>query len=557
MMRRCRGVTAQQVPRVPERWILAFAIAAVIGAAAPAHAYEFAMRARVIGQAYELRSFRLIGSERVFGRRRFVQTLALDIWDIGDRARERRRRGLAPRGPTVSFTGYLRLDHDFGDWTLGTLDLDGDRVDALDAIPELASSTLALDLLYGYFSVDDIGGMIDVQVGRLLTFDALDVWSMDGVTVRARLPGRVAVEAFGGLRVRDASPLGTASVELDGTGGAGCREYVEGATPGTGSWKLIDRSRVVTNRALSSDFEYCPQRLEWMPTFGAAIETWGWRDLHARVVYRRSQSPSVGLIGDVDRLDHPDLGYYPNDFGQAPGWGVNEERIAGEVRGRISLGRGRGEVAPWAAARWSLLHHLADEAAAGVRLRWGDHAVEPEVRYTFPTFDGDSIWNVFAIAPTSDVRLTWDLAPRGGRLRAFTTAWLRWYHGWSDGGEEVPAARAAGVVGAVELAATEAITVRVDGLHDDGYGGRRSGGAAAARWRGERLAASARLSVLDVVSDGDLPADALTGAVQGGLTWRLADGVAVHVTTELTSHCDQPLELRAFGVLDFAFVPEM
>jgi len=217
-------------------------------------------------------------------------------------------------------------------------------------------------------------------------------------------------------------------------------------------------------------------------------------------------------------------------------------------------------VAPWAAARWSVLHGLADEAAAGVRLRWGEHSVEPEVRYAFPTFDGDSVFNVFAIAPTSDVRVSWDLAPRSGRFRASTTAWLRWYHGWSDGpdGDEVPAARAAGVVAAVELAVTDAVSVRLDALHDDGYGGRRSGGAAAARWRdGDRLAASARLSLLDVDSDGDSVADAFTGAAQGAVSWHLADGVVVHATTEVMSDRHVPIQVRALGVLDFAFVPEM
>jgi hypothetical protein len=535
---------------------LAIATAIVVGAAArPAAGYEFAVRARSIGQLYELRSFRLVGPDVVLGRRRFVQTLGLDVWDIGGLDAQRRRRGERRRGPTVAFTGYLRLDHDFGDWTLGRIDLGNDAIDAIDAVPELAGSAVALDLLYGYVSVDDLAGRVDVRIGRQLSVDALDWWSMDGVTARVRLPGHVLVEVFGGLRVRDASPFGVSAVELDGTGGADCREYVEGPTPGTGTWQLVDRSLVIENQALRSDLEYCPQREQLMPTGGIAVEAHGLRALHARAVYRRSQSPTVGLIGDADRLRYPDLGLYPDDFGQAPDWGVNEERVAAEVRYHIDVGD-RGQIAPWAAARYSLVHGLLDEAAAGVRLRWGDHAIEPELAYAVPTFDGDSIFNVFAIAPTSDARLSWQLAPRGGRLRANATGWLRRYHGGPD---FLGVAYAAGATAGGELALGR-LGLRLDLVHDDGYGGRRSGGTAIARWRqSDRLTTAARLSLLDVASDeaASVRIDALTGAAQTSATWQLADGVAVHAAVESSADRYTPFQVRAVGVLDLAFQPEM
>jgi hypothetical protein len=536
---------------------LAIATAIALGASAPpAAAYEFAVRARSIGQLYELRSFRLVGPDLVLGRRRFVQTLGLDIWDIGGLDEARRRRGERRRGPTVAFTGYLRLDNDFGDWTLGQLRVGDQPIDAIDAVPELAGSAVALDLLYGYVSVDDLGGRVDLRIGRQLSVDALDWWSMDGVTARVRLPGHVLVEVFGGLRVRDASPLGAAAVELDGTGGADCREYVEGASPGTGSWQLIDRSLAIENDPLRSDLEYCPQREQLMPTGGIAVEAYGLRALHARAVYRRSQSPTVGLIGDVDRLQTPDLGLFPDDFGQAPDWGVNEERIAGEVRYHVDVAGGRGQVAPWAAARWSLVHGLLDEAAAGVRVRWGDHAVEPEVGYAVPTFDGDSIFNVFAVAPTTDARLSWQLAPRGGRLRANATGWLRRYHGGHD---FLGVEYAAGATAGGELALGR-LGLRLDLVHDDGYGGRRTGGTAIARWRqSDRLTAGARLSLLDVASDASASVriDALTGAAQTSASWQLADGVAVHLAVEGSSDRYTPFQVRTLGVLDLAFQPEM
>ena len=56
-------------------------VAAVVLAAAPrpAHAYEFWLRAQTIGQAYQLREYRLVGPDLFLGRRRITQTLALRI----------------------------------------------------------------------------------------------------------------------------------------------------------------------------------------------------------------------------------------------------------------------------------------------------------------------------------------------------------------------------------------------------------------------------------------------------------------------------------------------
>ena len=80
------------------------------------------------------------------------------------------------------------------------------------------------------------------------------------------MPGApLALEAWAGLRVRDASPVAPSRLELDGTSGADCREYVEAVSPGAGEWRLIDRSLLVERRPLASDLYVCPQRAEWTP----------------------------------------------------------------------------------------------------------------------------------------------------------------------------------------------------------------------------------------------------------------------------------------------------
>src|ERR1700754_2836343 len=104
--------------RMLRAWVAAVVLAA---AAAPAHAYEFWLRAQAIGQAYQLRDYRLIGPDLFLGRRIFTQTLALRIWDLGDLAAHRREAHLPEQGLRISFQSYLRVDHDFGDFANGTI----------------------------------------------------------------------------------------------------------------------------------------------------------------------------------------------------------------------------------------------------------------------------------------------------------------------------------------------------------------------------------------------------------------------------------------------------
>ena len=558
----------------------------------PARAYDFSVQTRIIAQAYDLRSIRLFGPDLELGRRRYTQTLALDLVDLGDYAAHRRKTH-KHFGPTITFSSYLRVDHDFGDWTQGLVLTGGRFIEATDAVPELRASSLDLDLLYAYLDVRGLAdGAVDLRIGRQLKVDALDWFAMDGLTARAETPLHVAVEAFGGLRVRDASPLGTYQVELDGTSGADCREYVENlqydARDGTyshvlgighGTWTLIDRAQGLADHPRFDDTGYCPQRDALMPTYGAAIETNDLHGIYARIVYRRSESRTVGLIGDPTRLQVPcnasdpnsptcgfDLGLYPNEFQPAPKWGVNEERVAATVRGNVDWDDGRAQASPWVAARYSLLNGLVDQAEAGVRLRYREHALEPEVGYYVPTFDGDSIFNVFAIEPSMEARLTYSWTPRDGRYRLSAGGWLRAFQHDDEGANVTsddkvlqPATSdlAAGFSASGEARLGERWLARVDGYSDNGYGGLRSGGDAGVRWHKNRVTATARGSLVYVATDQVPRFRALTGAVQLGGGWQLSDGVAVHGVLESAYDAYLRGDLRALAVLDLAFAPEM
>jgi hypothetical protein len=507
--------------------------------ATPAHAYEFWVRARTYGQAYQLRQYRLIGPDLFIGRRRFTQTVALRIWDIGNLSAERRRSRLPDTGLRISWQSYLRIDHDFGTYTTARITLsERTRRDALDVTPELEESVAALQLLYGYFALDGIAdGRVSAQLGRVLVDDGWGTTGVDGGTVSVAVPSTpLAVSVNGGLRVRAASPLGLSAFELDGTSGAGCREYVEAATPGTGTWKLIDRNRTIENTRLASDFEYCPQRERMQPTIGVSIATAHMRDVGVELGYRRTWSSTVGVIDGVDRLDFPDQGLYPNEFGQAPSSGVNEEHLHVRVQADIS------KFHPFASARYSLLHAVLDRADAGVRITRGKHTIEPSLEYFYPTFDGDSIFNVFSIEPTADARLGYRYAGLAAN------AWLRRYSG--------SVAYSGGADASFDYDLTRRVHGRADALYDDGYGGRRAGGSGEASWRAtDTTWLRGRVIVLGVAPDDGRPRYVTTSTILSS-TMRIGDTAALHLIGESSYDDRQNGQLRALAVFDLAFAPE-
>ena len=522
------------------------AIALAVSTATPAHAYDFWLRTQSIGQAYQLRQYRLVEPDLFHGRRRYTQTIALRISDIGNLAATRRQQRLPDRGLRISWQSYLRIDHDFGQYTSGRIALSpAVRRDAIDVIPELAESAAGLDLLYGHVTFEGLADdRLTVKLGRILPDDGWGTSGLDGGTVRYELPIPVAVTVAVGLRVRAASPLGLSAFELDGTSGAGCQEYAEGPTPGAGTWKLIDRNRRITSSKLASDFELCPQREVRQPTIGVSLATARIRGFGAELGYRRTWSETFGLIDTVDRLEYPDLGLYPDDVGQAPDSGVNEERIHARVHGELH--HGSLAISPYANARVSLLHAAVDRADAGVRLRRGAHIVEPTVEYFLPTFDGDSIFNVFSIEPTADVRLGYQY---DGPFAVRASGWLRRYLHADESPTSV------GVDAGIAHPLGDRVRARLDGLWDDGYGGRRLGGSGDVAMRArDNLWLRGRVIVLGVRREDR--SDFVTSSVVASSTLRIADSVALHIVANADRDEVHDLQTRVFAIIDLAFAPE-
>lgn len=525
-----------------------------------AESYEFEIRAQVHGQGNTLHALGLSGPHVRLVRRRMTQSLQLQLWDLAGT-----REGLSlfdpkePSGPKIFFSSYLRLDHDFGSYSNGQLLIDGRMRDAVDVIPEIESSLLELDLLYGYVGVEGLAdGWVDLYVGRQMEVQTLDWFSMDGLKLRVHTPDSLVLEAFAGWRVREASWVASSAMTPDGTSSALCEEYVEGAMPGSGAWRPIDGLPGAARGPFTSDDEFCPQRQEWMPTWGVAIATDGLDSIEGRISYRRSQSRTTGLLGASDRLDFEDLGLYPNEIGQAPAWGVNEERIAASLRMPMRLDS-KLSLVPYAAARYSLLHGLFDEAHAGLRLAKEAHSLESEVFYSVPTFDGDSIFNIFSAEPYSDARATWHYRPKTQSWGSYSRLWGRRYH--SEDNEKVPRGSANAFAGGVQVGANYRIrrdrVLRLDAFHEDGYGGQRSGAYASSQWQWRPTTLfRARLSL--VRFDEDLRANlhGYNAGAQLGTTYLINRGFAASLLVEQNSNRLDRFQIGVFGMIDLAFQPE-
>jgi hypothetical protein len=510
---------------------LALAGAAV--GAARAHAYEFAIEARTIGQAYQLRVFQSPGRDALLNRRRFTEALGVHLWDLltpavdpafPDRPRER-----APFD--LYFTSSMRLDHDFAAWHDGAVSFaisptDRTTRQALEVVPELSEGDLDLDVLYAYLGGRGIGGFLDFELGRQAVVEPFEWLSFDGLTVHAHTPLGVTVEARAGLRVSGDSPVASSTTELDGTSLAQCAEF-DGAT-----WTLG-----VTGFGVA-----CRQREALQPTFGFALAsepgTWG----GARLSYRRTSS----------RTDEAVFG--PTLAPLAPAWGVDEEVATASFQLNLLGAR----VVPAAAARWNFLVGQPDETRAWVRFAFADQGVTPEYRYSFPTLDGDSIFNVFALEPYQDLRLTWDVWPGRGTLRGYGRVLGRRFAQGDEGAD------AAGAGAGLRWRPSDRGRARLDLSYEDGFGGLRAGADATTRWRvRETLELEGRLTVVQWQSPDDANA-ALGGrdagisfGAQAGGRWLLADGIALHVWAEENVNPVYPSQFRLVAVLDLAFAPEL
>lgn len=587
---------------------------ATLVATPTALAYEYSLRVATLGQSYQLRGFWPSSGNRFWSRARVTQAIDLTVRDLGGFAPARRlalHPGVyqyADAGPQVSLHLQLRLDHDFGTWTFETLRPAGRARDALDLLPELSASALALQVLAGYVRYSGWWqgrGVLDV--GRQGHSDGFEWFAIDGATLTAAPTRGLDLAVTAGWRVRAASPLGWAGWELDGTSGAGCMEYVEGATPGTGVWQLIVRDTMVRNRRLVSDLLLCPEREQAQPTL-ATTAAFARGPFTASVGYRRTMSPTVGLIGAVDRYPARDEGLFPNEAGQAPGWAVNQEVVwwhaNAQARPAGTLVRG------FVDGRANLVARRLDRGLVGVVAQRRRQQWEASADYTLPVFDADSLFAIFAVDPALHWRVAhvFTAAPTtrlpgsnlgglralgwSGRMGGVQTTqpltlrselWLRQFVQFTGldattvtAADASASATAAGRNGSAasyggSLAVTRGMTprlaVRASLLGDGGYGGRRFAATTDVMYAaGNDLNLLARSVTLVQGRDalvagptgvaGPLQPSAVTQSLVANAMWRPSDFVGLASQVEWYGGGATGNEVRGFLQLSLGFVPE-
>jgi hypothetical protein len=338
-------VIRSRTRRITALGVLLAVTAALAAFGGPAAAYDVALSVRTVGQGYQERRYGSSGAAELLSRRRLTQYLNLSVFNIVPdewRGRDRDRNA-------VSFELGVRFDSDFGEFLLG-------RPRGADDIGELRQNQI--DLLYGYLLARDIGGWVDLQLGRQLHYDLVDFYSFDGADVQGRAGRYLTVQAFAGTEVRGELPLSAPLYEIDGTS-VGSRDPV---------------TRPEQSRAIR-------------PLVGGALALDRGLPLSARVAYRRVFSSTMDPIaGD-------------------PTTGINHESLSvtadAHWRDRLFIAGG---------ARYNLLVAAWDDQQVAVRWRLGArHLLSWEYSYLAPTFDGDSIWNIFGAGATSDVRAGYDI----------------------------------------------------------------------------------------------------------------------------------------------------
>jgi hypothetical protein len=456
-----------------------------------AWAYDFSIDVRTTGQGYQVRGYAPNGSNELLTRRRLTQVLNLSVFNVEPAAWHADDTDAGARN-AVYVDAQLRFDSDFGGYMLG-------RPSGTDEIHELQQSQV--DVLYAFLGGRRMGGRVDFQLGRQLHFDLVDFYAFDGADALVRLSPLIAAEAFGGTEVRGELPLSSPLYELDGTS-AGSRDPA--TRPGQAS-------------ALR-------------PLAGAALVLGadGGLPVTARVSYRRLWSATA------DRL--------PGE----PETGVNDEKLSATASAAL-----RRRVFLTAGVRYNLLLATLDDEQVALRVRaTARQWLGAEMAYLAPTFDGDSIWNVFSSGAYRDFRASYELGLTDG-LKAYARGFARRF-GAADG--ELPAAARWAGGGSAGLAWRRARgVVRGDSYFDGGYGGRKTGVDLSARWevRPRAIELEGRLTGYAWRSDQQPATD--RGFVLGGQAGarvRVGNNVRLHLLAEDNVGTFYTGQYRALAVIE-------
>ncbi len=489
---------------------------------------------QIVGQLYELRTADAGSSDlRLVDRRRLTTYLGLQITGLGPKDDD----GLPGWRNQFSVQFQMRFDADFGDYLCafgrstygGALGCLGREKGGKSLSPEL--SNYKPEILQGYVEGQSLGGWVDLRLGRQIQWDLFDLRSFDGLWIQARTPIYLAAEVFGGLSQNGSLLIDSPIYALDGT------------------------SRSV-NPSVSDD----EQQLDaYQPTVGFSVRSYGLRDVQTRLSYRRTFSPTKNLspAGCQSGVGQPEQAC-------APGFGTIEERLAYSLHGRLLQGRLQG----YGGFRYDFVSGKLDDGHAGLRgAPQTGHLLLVEYRYVAPTFDGDSIWNVFSSQPYHDVRFAYDGRLRNrlddagnrrfGDVSLYASAFARMFQS-----TEHTALRGVGPLTA-SLGGSAGIRwqrdhgqLRLDAYGDGGYGGLRAGSDLSGRVQvlRNRLGFEGRLLYMYFADDMKTDNRSHMLGMQLGARWAIVSGLLLHVLAENNIDRYYNSQLRLLAMLDLSYL---
>lgn len=461
-----------------------------------AHATEVRVGARTIGEGYVVLTPG--DSPRLLRRRRLVQYVNLGVYELLPPTEvDQWRRD--PEDGQIEIVASMRLRHDFGEFLGDAGPTSGPVLESVDG--------RQIDLLYGYVQGREIGGFFDFRAGRQFETSGLDWYAFDGGWARVRTPAHLAVEAFGGMQVNAANLFGWPTFQLDGTSGE------EGA-----------------DRAGS-------------PVLGAGLSLVDVRWMDARVAYRRTFTPAsinrsiIEPTGDADGSVQPLAS------------GVDQELVSATMHMRLF----DGVFAPFGALRFNLGTTRVDDISAGATVAIGDsHHIRAQYLRTIPSFDLDSIFNLFSVQPFEDVRLSYQVRPGGG-WRLEGRGGVRLFR------DALPERRLAlGWTAALAAAWQQRrFTVRTDSFVQGGEGGTRAGGSVDSQIRvaADRIGVDLRSYFTHYQDDLVVDRRGWGLAFQAGADFQLWQGVHLTVLAEemVTPYLRHALRLLGMLSADWSF----
>lgn len=483
-----------KIGAAPRGAVIAFALAAADLLVVPTRglAYDFEVSARTEAYAYQLRRFERDGLI-LLNRRRITQYLGLRIFNLLEPGQDVHSRSRPKRPPALLYAhGLMRFASDFGDFV---------DVSASDS-PELRNDQF--ELLLGALEGRNLWGYVNFSLGRQYDAELMDFFAYDGMRVRLDSPWKLFVESHFGAQVNRTLPFSAAVFETDGTSG----EEAE-------------------DKPLA-------------PTFGVAFGLDDPELLELRIAYRRAFSRS-DLFLDADSLERRSV------------WGVDQELFFAHIA--LPVVSWGSRVA--GALRYNLLTSSFDELQLNVAQALAPgHQITLEVLRSRPHFDGDSIFNIFALEPFSELGGRYSGA-LGAGLLVETRGGYRWFWTAEEETEET-----SGYALSVLLAWSHAkARAEAELFLTDGYGGRRFGGDLSGWWSsprwvfGRRIALDGRVSLVQF-SDARADLDPLlTLGLQLGAQIRFLPGLSLYLSVEDNINRLYDSALRFFAALDMAFAP--